>query len=158
MVGSFSFGLLPRGDHGSDFRRRSRRGDGMASCQRNRRLATAIKSRLASREADNQVSHRNPLFLLTMVTKSCFAEPDRETVAVIKEDRRGGGLSLSRCLLVQASDTLLRGCRNAKPRPAKPSNIIAHVDVSGTALIGPAGSTARKLKLVPPELPLTLLL
>jgi hypothetical protein len=37
-------------------------------------------------------------------------------------------------LLVQANDTLRLDRRNAKPRPAKPSSIIAQVDGSGTAL------------------------
>ena len=42
------------------------------------------------------------------------------------------GLSLFQCLLVQAIGTLWRDCLNAKPSPAKPSNIIAQVEGSGT--------------------------
>jgi len=38
-------------------------------------------------------------------------------------------------LAVQATDNLRRDCRNAKPRPANPSSIIAHVEGSGTAPI-----------------------
>jgi hypothetical protein len=34
----------------------------------------------------------------------------------------------------QASDTLRRDCRNAKPRPAKPRSIMAQVEGSGTPL------------------------
>jgi hypothetical protein len=51
-----------------------------------------------------------------------------------------GGLFLSQCLLVQASDTLRRDCRNAKPRPANPSSIIAQVEGSGT-LVATSEST-----------------
>jgi hypothetical protein len=35
-------------------------------------------------------------------------------------------------LLVHATGTLRRDCLNAKPRPAKPSSIMAHVEGSGT--------------------------
>jgi len=44
-----------------------------------------------------------------------------------------GGL-LSRCLLVQANDTLRFDRRNTKPRPTKPISIITHVAGSGTML------------------------
>src|SRR6516225_2928098 len=49
-----------------------------------------------------------------------------------KKTAESGSLFLSRCLLFQANDTLRRDCRNAKPRPAKPISIIAHVLGSGT--------------------------
>src|SRR5690348_12874690 len=53
-----------------------------------------------------------------------------------------GGLFLSRCLLVQANDTLRR--ENAKPRPANPSSIIVQVEGSGTPgpTVGPVTETS----------------
>ena len=46
--------------------------------------------------------------------------------------RRNSDLFLPRCLLFQASATLRRDCRNARPRPAKPSSIVIHFAGSGT--------------------------
>jgi hypothetical protein len=41
--------------------------------------------------------------------------------------------SLSGFSPIQANDALRLDCRNAKPNPAEPSNIVAQVDGSGTA-------------------------
>lgn len=56
---------------------------------------------------------------------SCGAEQTATEAAVFP--------SLSGFSPIQANDALRLDCRNAKPNPAEPSNIVAQVDGSGTA-------------------------
>src|SRR4029077_1656994 len=55
-----------------------------------------------------------------------------QTPSPHQKGRHLGGLPKLLSLSVYANDTLRRDCRNAKPSPAKPSNIMAHVEISGT--------------------------
>ena len=48
-------------------------------------------------------------------------------------------------MLVQANDTLHRDCLKAKPRPAKPSSIIAHVEVEEMKLVPTASKPLLEL-------------
>jgi hypothetical protein len=94
------------------------------------RVPTSIRKKRLSENLDPDVICRLLDFLGIAVLFTQMRSP-------YKKGRQVGGLPQHLSLLVQANDTLRRDCLKAKPSPAKPSSIMAHVEGSGTPDVMP---------------------
>jgi hypothetical protein len=67
-----------------------------------------------------------------LIAKSKSAAAARSAVQIKRKAAKLAAFPKFNSSFLQANDALRRDCRNAKPRPAKPSSIIAQVEGSGT--------------------------